>query len=75
MRPENKTVRPPGGTSQIKPSVGLFGRNMHLCTDYYGYNKMAINVKAAPCVNRMLQNPILFGFIPCIAVRHGKGKK
>lgn len=38
---------------------------------------MAINVQAAPVVNRMIQKQILSysGFSPCVAFTHGEGKK
>lgn len=55
MRSAKVTVRPPGGTRQGKPSVGLFGRNVHLCNAFYGSIHMARNVQAAPRVNRRLQ--------------------
>lgn len=74
MRSVKITVRPPGG----KISDGLFGRKYaSLQRFFYGCINMAINVQAAPCVNRLLEKPkrILFGIFPRIAVTHGKGKK
>lgn len=70
-------MRPPDGTRQGKPGVGLFGKNMHLCNDFYGCINMAINVQAAPFVKQNVTKTkrILFGVFPGIAVRHGKGKK
>lgn len=74
MRSVKISARPPDGTRQGKPGVGLFGRNVHLCNDSYGYFNMAINVQAAPFVNRMLhkQNVSYSGSLNVLQLRMAK---